>query len=195
MSGVSKPSVRLGAAALGAVGALMLATPAMAEEGFRISQTCAGCHGTNGASPGETIPVLGGQNAAYLADSLRAYKSGDRDYYVMRIIANGFDDKQIDAMATWFADKPWVATDTAFDAAMAESGKSVADDACASCHGDGGEGTDTGPRLAGQPAAYLVLAAQAYKNGSRNHAAAAAALEGVSDADIQAASHYYASLR
>lgn len=193
MSGVSNRSVRLGAVVLGAVGALALAAPATADEGFRISQTCAGCHGTNGASPGDTIPVLGGQNAAYLADSMRAYKSGDRDYYVMKIIANGFDDKQIDAMATWFAEQPWVASAGAVDAALAESGKAVAETACASCHGDSGEASDAAPRLAGQPAAYLMLAAQAYKNGGRSHAAAA--LESVSDADIEAASHYYASLR
>ena len=86
-------------------------------------------------------------------------------------------------------------TTSAVDAALAESGKSVADTACASCHGAGGEASDAAPRLAGQPAAYLMLAAQAYKNGGRSHAAVAAALEGVSDADIEAASHYYSSLR
>jgi len=195
ISPVSRGSASLSIAALGMAGALALAAPATADEGFRVSQTCAGCHGTDGASPGETIPILGGQSAAYLADSLRAYKSGDRDYYVMKIIANGFDDKQIDAMSAWFASKPWAASGGMVDTAMATSGKAVADASCASCHGAAGEGTDAAPRLAGQPATYLTLAAQAYKSGARNHAAAAAALADVSDTDIDAASHYYASLR
>jgi len=195
ISAVNGRRTSLGAIVLGIVGALAMAAPAAADEGFRVSQTCAGCHGTDGASPGETIPILGGQSAAYLADSLRAYKNGDRDYYVMKIIANGFDDDQIDAMSNWFASKPWVAAGGMVDTAMVANGKAVADDACASCHGAAGEGTDVAPRLAGQPATYLTLAAQAYKSGARNHAAAAEALADVSDADIEATSHYYASLR
>ena len=194
-SGVSSGGTRLRVAMLGIVGALALAAPAAADEGFRVSQTCAGCHGTDGASPGETIPILGGQSAAYLADSMRAYKNGDRDYYVMKIIANGFDDDQIDAISDWFASKPWVANGQVVDNGLVASGKAVADSACASCHGASGEGTDAAPRLAGQPATYLTLAAKAYKTGARNHAAAAAALADVSDADIEATSHYYASLR
>ena len=195
ISAVSKGGARLGVAVFGVAGVLALVMPATADEGFRVSQTCAGCHGTNGAAPGETIPILGGQSAAFLADSMRAYKSGDRNYYVMNIIANGFDDQQIDAISNWFASQPWVPSDTSFDTGLATSGKAVADSACASCHGAAGEGGDAAPRLAGQPATYLILAAQAYKNGARNHATAAAALEGVSDADIEAASHYYSSLR
>lgn len=195
ISAVSKGSARLGAAVLGVAGVLTLATPATADEGFRVSQTCAGCHGTNGAAPGESIPILGGQGAAYLADSMRAYKSGDRNYYVMNIIANGFDDRQIDAISNWFASQPWVPSETAIDPGLVATGKAVADSACASCHGTNGEGGDAMPRLAGQPAAYLTLAAQAYKNGARNHATAAAALAGVSDAEIEAAAHYYSSLR
>ncbi len=195
ISAASRRRARLGMAMLGVAGAFALAAPAAADEGFRVSQTCAGCHGTNGASPGDTIPILGGQSAAYLADSLRAYKSGDRDYYVMKIIANGFDDNQIDAMSNWFASQPWVASDGAVDTAMAASGKAVADGACASCHGANGKGAGAAPRLAGQPAIYLILAAQAYKSGGRDHAEAAQALAGVSDADIEAASHYYASQR
>jgi sulfide dehydrogenase cytochrome subunit len=195
ISAASRRGVRLSVAMLAAAGLFALVTPAVADEGFRISQTCAGCHGTNGASPGETIPVLGGQNAAYLAESLRAYKSGDRDYYVMKIIANGFDDAQIDALSAWFANQTWVASEASVDTELAENGKGVADGACASCHGAAGEATDVAPRLAGQPAAYLSLAARAYKNGARSHTAAAAALANVSDADIEAASHYYASIR
>ena len=72
ISAASRRRARLGMAMLGVAGAFALAAPAAADEGFRVSQTCAGCHGTNGASPGDTIPILGGQSAAYLADSLRA---------------------------------------------------------------------------------------------------------------------------
>ena len=92
-------------------------------------------------------------------------------------------------------DNVFLVDDGAVDTAMAASGQAVADGACASCHGANGKGAGAAPRLAGQPAIYLILAAQAYKSGGRDHAEAAQALAGVSDADIEAASHYYASQR
>ena len=79
----------------------LLAVPASADDGFRLTQTCAGCHGTDGASVGETIPIIGGQSAEFLAEALRDYQSGDRGYYVMKIIASGYDDDQIDSIAEW----------------------------------------------------------------------------------------------
>lgn len=168
---------------------------ASADEGFRLSQTCAGCHGTNGASPGSTIPVLGGQSATYLANAMRAYKSGERSYYVMKIFAAGYDDAQIDAIAGWFAAKPWIGGTASVPAAEVAAGKVVADAKCASCHASSGRSTADGPRLAGQPAAYLAMAAKAYKTGARSHADAAAALEGVSDSDIELAASFYAAQR
>lgn len=176
-------------------GTIALASPAAAEEGFRVAQTCAGCHGTNGAAPGHTIPIIGGQDAGYLANAMRAYKSGGRGYYVMKIIAAGFDDAQIEAMARWFAARPWVATDTPHDAAKAAAGAAVAEATCAACHGAGGEGTEVAPRLAGQPADYLLLAAEAYRSGERAEQIVTEVLGAVSGAEVEAAAHYYASLR
>jgi sulfide dehydrogenase cytochrome subunit len=176
-------------------GIMVLALPAAAEEGFRVSQTCAGCHGTNGAAPGHTIPIIGGQDAAYLAKAMRAYKSGGRGYYVMNIIAAGFDDAQVEAMAGWFAGQPWVATGTPHDAAKAAAGAAVAEAICAGCHGPGGEGTEVAPRLAGQPVEYLMLAAEAYRSGERSEQMVADVLGMVGGDDIEAAAHYYASLR
>ena len=185
-------------AACGVVTALMAGlsvTSASADEGFRLSQTCAGCHGTNGAAPGSTIPVLGGQSPAYLADALRAYKSGERAYYVMKIFAAGYDDAQIDAIAGWFAAEPWVDSTAPFDATKVALGKVVADAKCAACHASSGKSTANGPRLAGQSAAYLALAAKAYKTGARSHGIASAALDAVSDSDIELAAQFYAAQR
>ncbi len=182
-------------AALAAVAAMAAAAPAGADEGSRLAQTCAGCHGTNGGSPGETIPIIGGQSATFLADAMRGYQSGERGYYVMRIIAAGYGDDQIDSLAKWFASQAWQATDTPYDADLAAAGATVAEEFCDACHGAGGMGAEAGPRLAGQPAAYLALAGDAYKTGLRSHAVAAAALSEVEDQDIIAAAHHYASLR
>ena len=179
----------------GAAAMTLAAGAAGADEGFRLSQTCAGCHGTDGASPGATIPVIGGLDAGYLARSLRDYRSGARDFYLMKIVAAGFDDAQIDAIAAWFAARPWRDTPVANDPALAAEGEEVAAAHCASCHGADGHGTANGPRLAGQAADYLILAARAYLAGERADETAAAALAAASEREIAAAAHFYAGLR
>ncbi len=185
----------LSAAASAGLALVMLAGPASADEGFRLTQTCAGCHGTSGASPGDTIPIIGGQSAEYLAEALRDYQSGDRGYYVMKIIAAGYDDDQIDAIATWLSEQDWVSSDTAYDAGLAAAGATIAQEVCDACHGRGGVGSDNGPRMAGQAAAYLANSGLAYKTGERNHPIASVAVGDIDDADIVAAAHYYASQR
>lgn len=177
-----------GALALAAVGAA-------ADEGFRLSQTCAGCHGTDGASPGATIPIIGGHDAAYLAQSLRDYRSGARSFYVMKIVAAGFDNAGISAIAKWFAGRPWVATPVTSDAGLAAEGEAIAARKCAGCHGADGRGGALGPRLAGQPADYLVHAARAYNTGERRHGTAAAGHASASESDLVATAHYYAGMR
>ena len=56
---------------------------AAGASGEALSYTCAGCHGTNGASTGPASPSLAGMSAVYLADSMRAFKSGDRESTIM----------------------------------------------------------------------------------------------------------------
>ena len=165
-------------------------------EGFRLSQTCAGCHGTAGASPGNTIPIIGGQTASYLSDSMHAYKSDERKFYVMNIIAKAFSDSEIAAISSWFASKPWVNTGTSVKSSVGTAGKNLAI-TCAECHGASGEGTELGPRISGQPATYMIKVMGEYKAGSRANANAMqmAIAATLSEDDIEALAHYYAGLR
>ena len=166
------------------------------KEGFRLSQTCAGCHGTAGASPGNTIPIIGGQTKSYLTDSMRAYKGDERKFYVMNIIAKAFSDSQIDSIADWFASQKWVSTKTAVDSAKGAAGKNLAT-ACIECHGPFGGGTELGPRIAGQPVAYTIKVMGEYKAGVRanSNAIQMAIAATLSDGDIEALAHHYAGLR
>lgn len=185
----------------GLLGAALICGPAAmaaGDEGYRLSQTCAGCHGTDGAAPGNTIPILGGQRAEYLRAAMKAYRSGDRDFYVMNFIARAFDETQTAAIADWFAARPWVDTPTTGDIGGAPSTDDAARRAgqsCAECHGAAGEGTAKGPRIAGQPAAYMTLAMMAYKSGARSGADAMALVNDIDDGDIAALAAYYAALR
>ncbi len=181
----------------GLLGAALICGPAAmaaGDDGHRVSQTCAGCHGTDGAAPGNTIPILGGQRADYLAVAMAAYRSGDRDFYVMNFIARAFDEGQSAAIADWFAARPWIDTPTAGAPPAGDAAKR-AGESCAECHGAAGEGSAKGPRIAGQAAAYMTHAMTAYKSGARSGTDAMAVVNEISDGDIAALAAYYAALR
>ena len=68
---------------------------------------CAGCHGIPGyrtAYP-ETyhVPKLGGQNAAYIVNALKAYKSGERAHPAMKGIAASLSDQDMADLAAYYA--------------------------------------------------------------------------------------------
>jgi cytochrome c553 len=67
------------------------------------AQACSVCHGANGLSTLPNAPHLAGQPAIYLAEQLKAYRSGKRANEVMSVIAKPLADADIDALATWYA--------------------------------------------------------------------------------------------
>ncbi|HUU73460.1 MAG TPA: c-type cytochrome [Burkholderiales bacterium] len=68
---------------------------------------CQGCHGIEGfrtAYPTVySVPMLGGQSAAYLAAALKAYRSGDRNNETMHAIAAGLSDQDIEDLAAYYS--------------------------------------------------------------------------------------------
>lgn len=79
------------------------------ERGATLADTCMGCHGIadyNNVYPTYRVPKLGGQNAAYLAASLKAYRSGDRQHPTMRAQANLMTDQDIADLAAFFSQAP-----------------------------------------------------------------------------------------
>ena len=67
--------------------------------------------------------------------------------------------------------------------------------ACASCHGDKGQGTndDYFPRLAGKPAGYLYNQLVAFRDGRRKYPPMNYLLEFLPDAYLKAMAEYFAS--
>ena len=66
-----------------------------------LANPCAGCHGTDGASPGP-IPAINGMPGSYIASAMKDFKSGKRKGTVMGRIARGYTDEEIDLMAKHF---------------------------------------------------------------------------------------------
>ncbi|KNH05716.1 Cytochrome c4 [Candidatus Burkholderia brachyanthoides] len=68
---------------------------------------CIGCHGIPGYRTAYPevyeVPMLGGQNAQYIANALHAYKKGDRHFDTMRAIATTLSDQDIVGIAAYYA--------------------------------------------------------------------------------------------
>jgi cytochrome c553 len=64
---------------------------------------CVNCHGTNGISGAHSAPNLNGQSKAYLADTLKAYASGDRTHIVMSALTKGMSDADAEKLADYYA--------------------------------------------------------------------------------------------
>ncbi len=80
--------------------------PARAEmaSGAVLANTCFSCHGTDGKSVG-AMPTIAGKTAGFIAEKLKAFKSGELEATVMNRIAKGFSDAEIEALAKFFSGK------------------------------------------------------------------------------------------
>ena len=64
---------------------------------------CSLCHGHNGMASLPNAPNLAGQQAIYVSEQLRNYRSGKRQNEVMNMIANQLTDSEIAHLAAWFS--------------------------------------------------------------------------------------------
>jgi cytochrome c553 len=92
---------------------LLAAAPALAQEGALalrqqgLAATCAACHGTGGRPPATgTLPALAGMPAAELVAQMKAFRSGARPSTVMRQLALGYSEAQLEALGAFFASQP-----------------------------------------------------------------------------------------
>jgi cytochrome c553 len=154
---------------------------------------CTSCHGENGVSPNDTWPNLGGQNAAYLAKILSAYRSGEQTDVMMSPLAQGLNDADIQNLATYYSGLGCKRSPGSAHGGDVDAGRKLARN-CAACHGETGlAGNPAWPKLAGQKEVYLVNALKAFRAGLRKDPMMAGVTRGLSDADIANLSAYYAA--
>ena len=79
------------------------AAQADVQVGRAKARMCAVCHGEFGMSVLANAPNLAGQPEAYLAEQLKAYRSGKRSNEIMTVIAKPLTDSEIADIASWFA--------------------------------------------------------------------------------------------
>ena len=87
-------------------GVASFAPPARAAENAPSIAACQACHGRDGISETPAIPNLAGQQEAYLAKQLTAFRSGERRNPLMAAIAGQLADADIAAYARHWSRQP-----------------------------------------------------------------------------------------
>jgi len=159
------------------------------QAGSVLAEPCAGCHGSDGNTAAADTPTLAGQDAAYLAKTLRDYQNGQRDHALMVAAMEGLNDADIDALATFYAEQEPAARQVRRPLVTAEW---IA--RCDRCHGLGGNSADPRyPSLAGQHPKYLIRVLEAYGSGERSNLGMHAMAEPLTQTVIERVAAHYAS--
>ena len=160
-----------------------------------LADTCAGCHGTDGASTGPATPSIAGNSEIYTVDTMMAFKSGERPSTVMGRIAKGYSEEEFKLMASVFAKQPNAKTSQKLDAAKVKAGKALFGKNCEKCHDEkGGLADDDSGILASQWLPYLQYSMVDFKDGSREMAKKMKKkVEKLSDDELEALLQFFAS--
>lgn len=145
-------------------GAAYAATPSAQM----LADTCAGCHGTDGASQGPATPTIAGISHDYFLDTMQAFKTGDRPSTIMNRIAKGYTDEELASMAKFFSDMDFAQVEQPYEVDKAKRGFLIHDKACKKCHDDGGRSKeDDSGILAGQWTQYLEYSMRDFRTEHR----------------------------
>lgn len=205
---IMKNLLTISLAALGLLAGLLSPVQAQdADAGEKKAAMCIGCHGIPGyqASFPEVhkVPMISGQSAKYIANSLAAYKKGDRKHPTMRGIATSLTDQDMADLAAFYAShgegvpvpEALVKQPSAEVAALLQRGN------CASCHGANyAKPIDPSyPKIAGQYADYLFVALKSYQDAShalygRNNAIMGGMVKSYTKAELKLIANYLGSL-
>jgi len=164
-------------------------TPAAGDKaaGTTAAAACTGCHGANGVSANPAFPSLAGQDAAYLAAALLAYKQGTRNDETMKGLAAPLDDAAIKNLAAYYAAQEPKQPNVRKPLSVDEWAQR-----CDRCHGVNGNSTDPRlPALAGQRVDYLEKVLHDYRTGARKSPQMAAMSDVLTEEDVgNLAAHY-----
>ena len=84
--------------------------PTLAWAAQHFTNTCAACHGADGAQPtplpGNPPPIIAGQYRDYLVQALTEYRDGQRKNIIMAPQAKALTNAQIRALAAYISSLP-----------------------------------------------------------------------------------------
>ena len=146
-----------------------------AARGATKGVVCSACHGPNGNSTSPEWPRLAGQNAVYIVEQLRLFRSGVRNNPVMKPLASTLSDQDIDDIAVYYQAQTPVGLEAdpsywqAGEALYLRGDRAREVPACVACHGPVGRGNLAAgyPALRAQQSVYVVKQLNDYANGTR----------------------------
>jgi cytochrome c553 len=140
------------------------------------------------------VPSIAGQPKLFIENQLILFREELRKSEQMAPVVKGLKGAEIVKLAEHFSKLPAKTMESAKpNPELLGKGKSLSQKLrCGVCHLADYSGQNQIPRLAGQREAYLEAEMRAYRDGKRTggDTIMAAALYGVSDADIRALAHY-----
>ncbi len=191
---------------------LLAAAPAQAQDaaaGERKAASCIGCHGIVGYQASfpqvYKVPMISGQNAAYIVASLTAYKKGERKHPTMRSVAGSLTDADMADLGAFYEQHGQSSVKSVAATTGPAPSPAVAalltKGACASCHGaDFNKPISPAyPKLAGQYADFTYATLLSYSvegnpHVGRANAIMAAQVKQFQRAELKAMAEYLARL-
>ncbi|MGI9283831.1 MAG: c-type cytochrome [Pseudomonadales bacterium] len=186
-----------------------IAGSAAGDEFDALVQQCDGCHGLDGVSQWSDVPTIAGISEFVHSDALFIYqdkarpckedkfRAGDttRAPTDMCAVTADLSEAQIEALAAYYAAKPFAAATQKFDPALAKRGHAVHEQACERCHSDGGANAeDDAGILKGQWMEYMRRTFAEYKASEREQPKKMKAkFDPLSEEDLETLLHFYAS--
>jgi cytochrome c553 len=169
--------------------------------GFAKVITCSACHGQNGNSRSDMMPIIAGLDPAYFKKQIESYATGKRSSPEMEPYAKEIQFLGLDQITAYFASQKRQPTPIRGTANAIAKGK-VAAAPCAVCHGQNGAGDPARliPGLAGQAPGYLAQQMLLFKQDTREPAdqllaAKRAVMRVIPDSQFAELAAYYGSLR
>lgn len=155
--------------------------------GEPLTAVCGGCHGSHGVSTDTATPSLAAQDAQYLVNAIKSYRT-TRKRESMRVYVTGLSDKDIENIAAFYStqmSKP------------AEKGQTIVQDLTEKCNRCHTANTDNPamlvPRIRGQDKDYLMMALRAYRDDRRESSTMHKMSLPYSDAVIESVASFYAT--
>lgn len=133
-----------------------------AAHGKELFDTCAACHGSDGAGQRDgTVPAIAAQRFRVIAGALTNFRHQERRDERMEHFGNEHHlsgPQEIADVAAYVSRLPPTQSLGHGDGRYTDRGAEIFSHKCASCHGASGEGNDrnSSPRLAGQHYEYLL---------------------------------------
>lgn len=180
-----------------------------AADAAAMAKTCDGCHGDNGISQWTDVPTIAGIDSFVHSDALFVYRDNERpcaksDFRqgdtsraatTMCEVVADMSDEEIEDIADFYAGLPFQPALQEFDATLAAAGADIHKAECDRCHSDGGSNVeDEASILSGQWMGYMEQTFADYASGARpQDGSMQEKMDPLSDEDVKALIHYYAS--